>query len=278
MKSKGWRGVGLFPWLAAIVAGGFFILFAVLALLGLRALDVSTNRILEERLVLAEMTASHIERAVQQAFHELQKATTFAAFDPAASNLVEEYHMLAHSYGRIGTMTLGVYFLDSRGKVVLAEPPEAANMDKTLLAIQSSLSQSGTRKISEPFTEPRTGHPTVAVTLAVRGRDGEVRSYLSGLIDLSSEVIMGPLKQSIRLGRTGHAELVTKEGIVIASTYTNYFLHPGEHMGFYRAALANPKGSIIDTVPYEANGKHTPEMHIMALVPLSVGGWGLAVG
>lgn len=277
-KQIRWNRFSLFRGLAIVIILGYVLLFVVLATLGLQALNISTSRILEERLVLAEMAASQIESLVQQAFDELLKATTFAPFDPASGSLVDEYHMLAHTYGRIGTMTLGVYFLDRQGKVVLAEPPEAATAEAALVPILRSLTQPEMRKVSEPFVEPRTGRPAVAVTLQVRNKYGDVLSYLSGLIDLSGLAIAGPLEQALKLGHTGHAELVTSEGIVIASTYPGTFLHPGEHQGFYRSTLSAQRWKAVENVPYEANGAATTEMHIMAVVPLSVAGWGLALG
>ena len=273
-----WSELPVFPWLAALVSLTVVLLLTGFALLGLRALDISTNRILEERLILAEMAASQIDALVQQAFNELLKATTFAPFDPIADDLSSEYHMLAHSYGRIGTMTLGVYFLDRQGKVVLAEPPEAVSLDSVLQPIRNSFSQPGGRMVSEPFVEPRTGHPAVAVTIAVRSKDGEISSYLSGLIDLSNPLITGALGSALRLGHTGHAELVTSEGIAIASTSPGTFLHPGEHQTFYRTNLTVQRTKAIETVPYELNGVFTQENHIMAIVPLSAGNWGLALG
>lgn len=278
MVKHPWSGLGLFPRLAALVTLGFFLLLTIYAVLGLRALNVSTSRILEERLLLTEMAASQIEAVVQQAFNELRKATTFAPFDPAAVNLSEEYHLLAHTYGRIGTTTLGVYFLDHQGRVVLAEPVEAAAAEAALLAIRHSLAQPGGESVSGPFVEPRTGRPSVAVTVAVRNGNGEAVSYLSGLVDLSSPAVTAPLERALKLGRTGHAELVTADGFVIASTYPDTFLHPGEHHGFYRDILSGQRGKAIETTPYEVAGVLTPQQHIMALVPLSSVGWGLALG
>ena len=273
-----WRDLPIFPWLAALVSLIVVLMFTGFALLGLRAVHISTNRILEEKLVLTEMAARQVEALVQQAFNELLKATTFAPFDPAAVDLGSEYHMLAHSYGRIGTMTLGVYFLDRQGTVVLAEPPETTSAEAVLQPIRNSFTQPGGRMVSEPFVEPRTGRPAVAVTIAVRGKDREISSYLSGLIDLSGPLITGSLENALKLGHTGHAELVTAEGIVIASTDPGYFLHPGEHRSFYRTNLTGQRTKVIETVPYELNGVPTQEKHIMAVVPLSVGNWGLALG
>ncbi len=272
------RRTGLFPRLALLVALGFGVLFAVMGILGQRALDASTRRILEERLVLTEMAASEIEARIQQAFHELLRASAFASFNPAAQDLSEEYHLLAHSYARIGAITLGVYFLDTQGNVILAEPPEAASSDTALQAIRRSTMHAGGELVSQPFVEPRTGHPAVAVTVAVDNGDGQALSYLAGLIDLSRPEIMGPLERALGLGRTGHAELITSEGNVIVSTYPSPFLHPGEHQQFYRSVLAPTGSPTIKTVPYESDGMATSSNHIMAVVPLPLAGWGLALG
>ncbi len=277
-KRRRWVGIPIFPWLAALISLTVGLLFTGFAFLGLQALNISTNRILEERLVLAEMAASQIEAMLQHAFNELLKATTFASFDPAAEDLGSEYHMLAHSYGRIGTMTLGVYFLDAHGGVVMTEPQEATSAEAVLLPIRNSFAQPKGKMVSEPFVDPRSGRPAVAVTIAVPGKDGEIISYLSGIIDLSGSLVTGTLDSALKLGHTGHAELVTAEGIVVASTDRGSFLHPGEHQAFYRANLAVQRTKAIETVPYEVSGMPTRDNHTMAVVPLSLATWGMALG
>ena len=92
----------------------------------------STNRILTERQVLTQMAANEIDTLLAQAFYELEKATTFARFDPQDDNLEEEHHMLAHAYGRIGTFSLGVYFYDATGNVILAELYDALIIGLTI--------------------------------------------------------------------------------------------------------------------------------------------------
>ena len=277
MKSALWDRFGLFPRLAGMVAIGFLLIFSTLAVFGLRALDASTNRILEERMVLAEMAAGQIEGLVLQAFDGLLQTAAFAPFDPAAQGLTEEEHLLAHTYGGIGSLTLGAYFLDHRGRVVLAEPQGIASAEG-LQAIRSSLAQPGDRFVSQPFAEPSTGHPAVAMTVALRDREGQVISYLGGLIDLYGPAITGPLELALKLGETGHAELVTAEGLTIASTNPGAFLRPGRHQRFYQTVLGGQRNKTIESVPYEEAGLLTPHKNIMALVPLSVAGWGLALG
>ena len=269
---------GLFPRLAGIVALGFLLVFSTLAFFGLKAVNASTNRILDERLVLAEMAGSQIEAVLQGASDELLKTATFAPFDPTAKDLAEEFHLLSHTFGRIGSMTLGVYFLDRQGSVVLAQPPEVGSAEAALETIRSSLTQLGDRHVSEPFVDPTTGRPTVAITVALRDKEGQSLSYLGGLVDLSGPAIVGPLERALQLGKTGHAELVTSEGITIASTNPGAFLHPGLHQRFYQRILGGDRQNTIETVTSEEPGLLTTQKNIMALVPLSIAGWGLALG
>jgi hypothetical protein len=169
-------------------------LFGIFSLLSMRAVNTSTERILEERLVIAQMAAQELDRVVERAFYELEKATDFAAFDPQASSLGEEYHMLAHAYGRVGTLSLGVYFLDADGRVVLSQPPLKLPLGADLSeeAHIRKVKETGNRSVSDPFIDPTTGVPAVAFTIPIFGRDGGLISMLSGIVDLNSNDIQGP--------------------------------------------------------------------------------------
>ena len=273
------HNMGIWPRLVLVISFGFLIFFTVFGLLSIRMVNDSTRRILEERQVLTQMAASEIDGLLSQAFHELEKATTFARFDPQAANLEEEYHMLAHTYGRIGAFSLGVYFYDATGKVILAEPYDAG----VIGSIHSAKShihnviESGDRSISAPFVESRSGAPAVALTIPIRDEQGQLISMLSGIIDLSSSSIRRPFEQALNLGHTGHAEVVDSQGNVIISTYPGVFLKPGEHVSFYRKMMA--EGMIgVETVPYEHSEGTGETMHVMAFVPLTMADWGVSIG
>lgn len=267
---------GLWPRLALVLTGGFLLLFGIFSLLSLHAIDDSTDRILQERRVIADMAAVEIDALLSRAFYELEKATDFAPFDPDAASLAAESHMLAHAYGRIGTLSLGVAFLDRTGHVVLTEPydlsPRGTDWSEKP-HIQRTLT-TGRRQISTPFVDPRTGRPAVAVAVPIEDETGEVLSLLTGLIDLTSPEIRAPIEKARQLGHTGHALIVNDEGLIVASTMPEHFLLPGEHQPFYRQMLAAQQSSI-ESVP--THGSHS-QSHIMAFVPLETAPWGVAVG
>jgi signal transduction histidine kinase len=267
--------------LALTIALGFLLFFIIFSFLSMRMVDDSTQRIMEERQVLTQMAANEIDALLAQAFHELEKATTFARFDPQASNLEEEYHMLAHAYGRVGTLSLGVHFLDATGEVVFTEPYDT-RMIGTDYSAESHIRrviESGQRSVSVPFVEPQTGTPAVALTIPIKDEKGQLMSMLSGLLDLSSPQFRRPIEQAMELGHTGHAEIVDSQGRVVASTYPGVFQEPGEHMSFYRRMMAEKRVGV-ETVPYEHGDGYgeTGTTHVMAFAPLSVAGWGISLG
>lgn len=259
---------------------GFLTLFAAVSMLGERALQDSTDRILEERLVIAQMVASQFDGLLQRAVSELEQARRFADFDPADADLSAEAHMLAHTYGRVGIFASGIAFLDTRGHIVLSHPA-ALYPAGTDLAGLPHIAQALERRqvtISAPFRDPTGGHPVVAVTVPVHD-GGRFLGLLSGLVDLNGPAITMPLLQAATLGHTGHAVLVDDQGRVLASTFGLPFLSPGEHVSFYRQAVTQGK-PVVETVPFELDLPDEPHghPHVMAFAPLRMAPWGVAVG
>jgi len=266
--------------MAVAISLGFLTLFAAFAVLGKRALRDSTDRILEERLVIAQMAAGQFDELLRRAVSELELARHFADFDPADPDLTAEAHMLDHTYGRVGPFTPGITFLDTAGRVILAHPP-GLYPPGTDLSGQPHVAQALARRkvtISTPFRDPVSHRPVAAVTIPIYD-ENRFLGLLSGLVDLSGPAIMAPLHQAAMLGRTGHAALVDDQGRILASTFGLPFLVPGEHATFYRRAIAQGE-PVIETVPFESDLPEEPRghLHVMALAPLKMAPWGVAVG
>lgn len=277
------RQLTLWPSLVVALTAGFLVLHSIFSILILRTIDYSTNRILQERLVVTQMAAGELDRFIARAFYELEKATEFAPFDPQSPSQAEEAHMLAHAYGRLGTLALGVSYLDPRGRVVLSEPPGRLPAGTNLSAEEhiKKVQDTKRRSVSDPFVDTYSGKPAVALTVPVRKGDGTLSSLLSGLIDVSSAEFTAPLRHAKNSGHTGHAELVDHRGLAIAGTDYASFLRPGEHLEFY-LRMFGAGGAAVENVPYipwhpVPEGRHD-ERHIMAFVVLSEAGWGVGVG
>lgn len=272
--------LGLWPRMALSITLGFLILFAVFSALGERALRDSTDRLLAERLVIAQMAGGQVDRLLRQGIYELEQARRFADFDPAGPDLVAEAHLLAHTYGQVGTFASGIIFLDTTGHVVLSHPPglSSPGADHSNLSHVSAVLARREVTVSAPFRDTLSNRPVVAVTIPIHD-GGRFLGLLSGLIDLSGPDIVGPLEQAAASGHTGHALLVDSQGRTLASTLGLPFLAPGEHGTFYRGAVAQGR-PVVETVPFELDlpGEPRGHPHVMAFAPLQTAPWGVAVG
>jgi signal transduction histidine kinase len=282
--------LNLWPRLVLMLTIGFVTLFGVFSLVSLRALDESTRRILLERQVIAQIAAQRYDELLTQAYDELDNATTFATFDPAQPDLSNEAHLLAHVYGPPSSFSLGVVFLDAHGRAVLAEPGDGRSRgaDYSAFPFIAQVMQTGQRTISNPFRDPHSGKPAVAVTIPIFDRTGGLLSLLSGWIDLTGPTMLSAIEQVPKLGATGHAVLMDEHAIMIASTERPAdVLKPGEHLSFYLRMLAERRVGV-ESVPVEVAGEavgqpmnagqHVVRMHVMAFAPLTVTPWGVAVG
>ncbi|MBI4334501.1 MAG: HAMP domain-containing protein [Chloroflexi bacterium] len=271
------HSLGLWQRIALTITLGFLFLFTIFGLLSMRMINDSTGRILDERRVLAEMAADEMDAMLANGFYELEKATSFARFDPGAGDLGEELHMLQHAYGRVGTFSLGVQFLDARGKVILAEPPGLMPANVSLEPHLRKVLETGKRAVSDPFESRPNGTPAVALTVPIKNAEGTIISMLSGLIDISSSAFTRSIRQSTKLGATGHGEIVDAHGMIIASTEPGRFLRMGDHLPFYSQMMAEKKKGVAN-VPSDDGGEETDSHHIIAFVPLEMADWGVSLG
>ena len=271
-----WRRLTLWPRLVIAVTLGFGALFALVSLLALRAVDASTDRILRERLVVAQSAAAELDRALERSTRQL---TASIQFGPPGRALSDE-HILAHVRLALGSTVLSVYFLDGHGRVLRAEPPGTVPPGGvTQERFVRQVLATGRPAISDVFRHV-SGKPAVAIAVPAR-KGTPVNSILVGVLDMQAPDVVGVLLQAPRLGKTGHGELVGPGGVVIASTEPDDYLKPGEHLAFYREMLRSPEPGV-ENVPYHpwhaVPGDRRDERHVMAFARLKAAPWGVAVG
>jgi signal transduction histidine kinase len=267
--------------MALTISGGFLGLFVAFTILGEWALHESTNRLLDERLVVAQMAANQIDTALERVEFELEQANHFAMFGPMGVRLTSEAEFLARAYRWVGDFAPGITLIDRTGQVVLAHPPElyAPGDDLSTLPHISQALAARTPTISDGFIAPGSHRPVVAVTVPVY-QNNQFWGLLSGLLDLSSPAVVESLHQAAKAGHTGHAALVDAQGRTLASTFELDFLSPGEHYTFYQQAI-NTGQPVIKTVPFERGdipNETEDHLHVMAYAPLKNARWGVAVG
>jgi len=270
-----WRRLTLWPRLAIGVTIGFVVLFAGFSVLGIRAVDASTNRILHERLAITEELAEDFDSLLEHRFSDL------TAFDARPSAPSLQRRLLAEIYHAGGGAFTSLLLLDGSGRVVDSLGPGAPPAGARLAGKRyvASVLTSGRRAISAPFRDSRR-RPVVALSVPIRA-GGTVRGVLVGTLDLAGPDVMDRLDAARRLGTTGHAELVGPDGIALASTQAGAAFTPGEHLAFYREMLKSAQPGIANVpVTPESNepADLQHERHAMAFVRLSAAPWAVALG
>ena len=270
-----WWRLTLWPRLAIGVTIGFIVLFAGFSVLGIRAVDASTNRILHERLAITEELAEDFDSLLQHRFSDL------TAFDARPSTPEVRRRLLAEVFHASGGAFTTLILLDGSGNVTgsLGRDAPAIGVPLAGEGYVARILASRRQTISAPFRDSRR-RPVVALGVPVR-TDGAVRGVLVGTLDLAGPDVTARLDAARRLGSTGHAELVGPDGIALASTEPGSALAPGEHLAFYREMLKadHPGIANVSVTP----GEHEPaglssQRHAMAFVRLSVAPWAVALG
>lgn len=271
--------LGLAQRATAVVSVGFLALYVSIGALGERAVQDSSSRLREERLVIAELSAGQIDRLLLRAIVELDQVQRMADLG-ARGDLEGLSTLLADAHKWLSTFSGGFFLIDSSDRVVVSQPPGRRPPVLPLMSVglSSGATANGGARLSEPFLDSETNRPTVAVFAPIQ-RDGQLYGLLVGQVALDREDIRDALRGAASLSETGHAVLIDGEGRALAATEPLRFLAPAEHPSFYRRALAGGV-PVVETVPVEG-----PELrqgnehrHVMAVAPLQVATWAVAVG
>ncbi len=243
-------------------------------MLGERALNENTERILNERLVIAQMAANQIDGVIQEAVAELQRALVYSSY------LMYDQPQMGDQGGAMASLGGDDLVSERPERAILLSPPRYYPLGAYWAEVPQLKSHFGLTQVSvsEPFYDPGSQRPVAAVFLPVF-EQGQQVATLVGLLDLNSVAIRAPLQQAATLGISGHASLVDQNGLSLVSTYEVGFLTPGEHFTFYRRAMALKK-PLVETVPFEIEvpEEEIGELHVMAFVPLRRAPWGVAIG
>jgi signal transduction histidine kinase len=297
--------LGLAQRATLMVSAGFAVLFLSISVLGERALQESSTRLRADRLTIAELAADQIDRLLLQAIVELDEIQRSAEFDNPAAR-AEQARVLSETDRWLSDFPGGIFMLDASGRPLLADPPgreppaislsaasaqstgplqpivaqgrgaEASTPAPSGAAAMSGASAPGAR-VLEPFLDTATSRPMVTVVLPIQ-RNHEVLGFLAGNVALDAKAVRDTLTEAASLSESGHALLVNTDGRVLEAVPSRPFLSSGEHATFYRSVLAaGAPGEA--SVPVEGvGGPGAGHVHVMAVAPLSVAPWAVAVG
>lgn len=281
MRLNGWAfsNLGLWPRMALAVTAGFAALYLAFSLLSTRALQATTERLYEQRLLIAQIAADQLDSFLEQGLAVLEGPVHHVDLRQSSSALADVAAVLDNER-ELSMFVPGYVLLDTGGRSFLSQPATlypAGTQLSNLPHVAQALA-SGQATISEPFDAPLDERPVVALTVPLRDGQSTI-GYLSGLIDLHGQGFSGPLRRATTLSESEHAAVIDQQGRVVISTFYIDPLSPGEHHTFYLQAMEADVPTV-ETVPFEMElpGEPLGHLHVMAFAPLQNAPWGLSVG
>lgn len=264
--------------LVAVGMAGVLVAFVVASIL---AVDESRDRTLEERRALALAAARHVDYVVRQNLETLDQIALAEAFNLQDADPGPEQQALRRVY--LGSIfSRGVYLVDERGRLLLSEPAGAADVGDDLGTIPTVTAALTADRPNASGLAPGIGDgvPVVLMAAPVRDADGMVQGAVVGEIGLDGASLTEIISPAVP-GETGYAQIVDRDGTVLASTLEDHLLQTNPHEDLMAGLVVNKDGSSGSCHSCHqtsgANGQPGGEKEVMAFAPLEVAPWGVLI-
>jgi len=228
------------------------------------------HRIEQERLLLATAIAGEIDATMGHATASLQQLATLSSPPTSA----ESASLLDFSVTHSAVFTEGIAITDAGYRVVAADHQHQALVGTSLDGPWSGPA-TGEGPITRGLKLGTTTSPLVALAVPLAANpDG---GYVVGLMDARTAYPSQVLARAIRLGGTGHADLVDNAEVALFSTEPGLLLVSSDHPSAYQR-WRQEGGSGVGLAAHEEHSAHPDEDHLMGFVQLRNVPWALAIG
>lgn len=257
---------------------GLLLLVAGFALAGFATVNESTERIYQERLVVAQLSADRVEAELAHIIQVIEWVVGENGFDldnldsqtnkETMRTLFVQLDGKAHFVGLIDHRGIKVWTEPYYGSVVGADYSEAQTVQNILAGDVSAITRVFTLEGVEP---------SAAIAVGIQDSTGATVGILTLDLNLTHPDFADLLKP-IGLGNSSYADVVDQNGVVLASTQPDRMwleVDRGEHF----ANLIETGNNMVD----ECHDCHTgmvgasPVEEIVAFAPLETAPWGVAV-
>jgi signal transduction histidine kinase/cytochrome c553 len=272
-------GLSLQQRIPLLIGFGLVFILAAFAILSLQAIDDSRQRALQERLLIAELAAKHIDLSVEEALQALEQIARAPEVDLADGNDEPERRILTHLHEQTKVFGHSLFLLDLNGEPVVTVPAGRSVALKSHEAGQRQIQttiEGGQPAVSGLQCSTTASRPVVCLTVPVLDREGNVAGLLGGSFGLGDPSIAGFIG-GLQLGQTGYTQIVDQEGLVLAGTRAEEA--PIEIHSTRFAALIDEKRSVVTACHscHEHDGGREVRQDIIAFAPLSFAPWGVTI-
>lgn len=255
---------------------------ALFSWLGIQSLNESTQRIMDERLTISRIVASHLDETLHNTMVQLKYAVNFQGKLPDETYTREKARALAAILAEQYIIVRGVFLIDNQGMILLSEP-DTIGGEGSLLFEKSdleSITAGGNIGISSLVNTSLIETPVVFAIYPIQDSGGRSIGALSVAIDVQESSISGFI-QPITLGNTGYVEIVDKNGLVMARTMPGIppkAYERSDHPG--RFAQLMVEGKAVVRTCHRCHGPESQPVRardVLAFAPLSIAPWGVAI-
>ena len=265
--------IGLSAKMTALVAVGMFSMITLFAYLGTAALSENTQRTLQERVVLAQMTASYVDAILDN----VENVLTHAAMDEDWTSTQLISTALDQTYHRLDLFASRVFLVDKMGNVLAAQPPVPAPFSfRAVVPVIAVLNGAPFAVSHVAQTEEPFGSLVVAAA-PIWDTSGTVTHALVIALNLANPNIRA-FSNPIGLGQSGYMDLVALDGRILASTRPNRIGSESDHGFSLRGMIRDHRQTVsachdCHTPPAPSE----PQAEVLAFAPLERVQWGVTV-
>ena len=268
-----WSRFGLSVKMAAIVVVGTIALVVLFLYLGTAALNENIQRTLQERVVLAQTTARHMDYILAN----IEDVLPDVARQTSWSDSTHLNEALERARYRLGFYATQVFLLDRDGRAIAASPPITSPISFTQFASVNAVLGGQSFAVSR-FTRPINGIGSSAIAATpIRDDDGKVGGALVISIDLTSPNIR-TFTQPIGLGETGYIDLIDLSGTILASTRHERVGAQSDHQESLATLIRAQRQTV--SACHDCHTTATanwPVREVLAFAPLERAQWGVTV-
>lgn len=260
---------------AIIVVAGLAASFGVFGFLALEAVQESTQAVFRERLMMAQITADHIDYELKEALDYLQIASRTRALGLYEGSAEGKRAALAEIRAHLPVFAQQVYLVDRNGTVLIAEPApsplEGANLFD-YVHIRRVL-EGGRPEVSGAILDPVTKKPEVALAVPLTDRAGRTVGALGASADIA-RASLANLILGLKPGHTGHTQILDGNGTVMASTEPDFVLRRSHHHDLLFSLIRQKSATVVSHATEDSADSYR---EVVAFAPLSHASWGVSV-
>lgn len=265
--------VGLGAKVALIVVLSSLLLAGGFGYLGTTALEQSTQRTLQERVLLAQTTARHLDSLLAM----IEDILADSAAQNCWCNPGQVDTALERGYRRLSFFSTRVFLLDRNAQIVAAHPPLTSPLALDHFASVSAVLNGQPFAVSR-YTRPlgASGSSTIAA-VPIRDTNDQVIYALLVAINLTSPNVR-TFTHPIGLGETGYMDLVDLNGTILASTRPARIGRASDHENSLVRMIREqqPRVSPCHTCHTDSS-EPQPQREVLAFAPLERAQWGVTV-